>query len=361
MPDLDNLTSFAAVDFLSMTPEGADAIVVLLSAQFHLPEPKSDPSRPLVPVDEPPDPPMEDVYHGAPDRSSLVVEGQTACGRAGTDVYVTGKATAPGSAPVTELIVRVGVGPCRKELLVVGDRQWENRLTGLWASPPEPFVTMPLAYEHSFGGSTTSLFGRPLFEPRNPVGRGLHASRQDAAGRQLPNLEDPADRIARWSDRPSPTGLGPIARSWEPRRSLAGTFDEVWVEERAPLWPVDFDATFFHAASPGLVAPSPLQGGEAVILDGLHPGGRIACRLPRRRFLVTAAFRDRTDRRTMRLDGVWIQTTPPTVTLFWRAAIPAVGRLSQHRQTVVRELRSWEDDGPFAPPDPAGGDGSPST
>ena len=86
----------------------------------------------------------------------------------------------------------------------------------------------------------------------------------DQAMRSLPNLEDPSHLISSPKDRPPPAGFGPIAPSWEPRRSLAGTYDEAWQARRAPFLPKDFQARFFNAAHPDLVCKRYLRGGEPV-------------------------------------------------------------------------------------------------
>jgi hypothetical protein len=145
------------------------------------------------------------------------------------------------------------------------------------------------------------------------------------------------------TDRVPPVSFGPIARSWQPRLGFAGTYDEAWVEQRAPLWPHDFDPRFFHAASPGLVASPGLKGGEPVVLAGFSPEGQIAFPLPRHRLMVKSLFHTRTDRRELMLDAVQIEPDDRALTIIWRAAIPAHRELTQHEYSFVRELEPWED------------------
>lgn len=332
MPDLENLTAFAAVAFPSMDQEGRELLVALASRRFHLPAVGRVTQTPPTPCDEQPLPPLEDTWWGKPESSSLRMEGQSAFFRPGTDIYVSGHAWAPRGRRVKEMQVCVRVGPCQKVLHVFGDRVWAGGLLGPRPSEPLPFECMPLVYERSFGG-----------EPRNPVGRGLYASAREALEQPLPNLEDPHKLIERTSDRPAPVGLGPVARGWEPRRLQAGTYDEAWVESRAPLWPLDFDLRFFHAAAPGLIASPWLKGGEPVVLTGLSPDGQIAFPLPHHRLSVKAVFRHREERRHMVLDAVHLEPDEQALTLFWRAAIPAHRELVDHVYTVLREVEPWED------------------
>lgn len=346
MPNLENLTRFKAVDLPSMNKEGEELLLICVAGRFELP-PAGRPSQaPPKPSEEQRPPVMEDVYWGEPGASSLRYEGQTAYIRPGTDIYVSGHAWAPGGKPVPELLAAVKVGPCQKGVRVFGTRVWYRGALGLKASAPRPFESMPLRYERSFGGVAAASGKEPLaYEPRNPVGMGLYGSVKEAVEQPLPNLEDPLQQISSPTDRVAPAGFGPIARSWQPRLKLAGTYDEAWVEQRAPLWPRDFDPHFFHAASPGLIVSPGLKGGEPVVLSGFSPDGQLAFPLPHYRLLAKSVFRHRVDRRELALDAVLLEPEARALTLVWRAAVPAHRELVQHEYTVVRELEPWE--GPF--------------
>ncbi|MCV5264373.1 DUF2169 domain-containing protein, partial [Escherichia coli] len=43
-------------------------------------------------------------------------------------------------------------------------------------------------------------------------------------------------------------GFGPVPPFFEARQTLAGTFDEEWIENRKPMLPLDFDRRFFQSA-----------------------------------------------------------------------------------------------------------------
>lgn len=241
------------------------------------------------------------------------------------------------------MLASVRVGPCQKGIHVFGTRVWYRGVIGLKSSTPLPFESMPLRYERSFGGMDKDSVGdAPSYEPRNPVGMGLYGSEKGAIEQPLPNLEDPFHLMSRPTERVAPAGFGPIARSWQPRLGLAGTYDEAWVERTAPLWPRDFDLRFFNAAAPGLIVSSGLRGGEMAVLSGLSPDGQISFPLPRHRLMVKTVFRHRVDRRELMMDAVHIEPDDGGVTLIWRAAIPAHRELSLHEYCLVRELESWE-------------------
>ncbi|QRK11094.1 DUF2169 domain-containing protein [Archangium violaceum] len=344
MPIIENATAFAARDFLSIDKEGADTLVICLCGSFRLPGPGKPGPEELPLADEQPEPMPEDVYWGDPGTSSLQYEGQSAYFRPGTDIYVNGQAWAPLGRPVKEMLVAVRVGACRKGLQVFGDRVWRRGITGWRSSSPEPFESMPLRYERSFGGPAPREGDRPrAYEERNPLGRGFHPEGRDAVDQPLPNLEEPLRLLSAPTERVPPAGFGAIARAWQPRLAYGGTYDQKWIEQRAPLWPLDFDVRFFQAASPGLVATPWLEGGEPVVLSGLSPDGTFSFHLSRPRLVASAVFRDRTERRRLRLDAVLLEPDERLLRLYWRVAFPAERKFASHEQTLVRELESWED------------------
>lgn len=347
MPLLENLTPFAAIDLISADRAGAEHLVVCVSGRFPLPPAGRPREHAPAPADEQPPPPLLDEYWGEPGRSSLRIENQSTWFRPATDIYVTGHAHPPLGRRATSVVVRVQVGRVRRVALVLGDRLWHRGVTGRVApTSPHSFHAMPLRYELAFGGVAapgSDEAAPPAFEPRNPVGRGLFASEDDAVGQPLPNIEDPDALLATLEDRPAPVGFGPVARSWMPRRALAGTYDARWIEERAPLWPEDLDERFFCAASPGLVASPWLRGGEQVVLEGLSPDGTIAFPLPSYRLVARCSFRDRSERRPLALDAVHLDLDEGELTLIWRAAFRAHRELAEHLRCVVRALEPWED------------------
>jgi hypothetical protein len=141
--------------------------------------------------------------------------------------------------------------------------------------------------------------------------------------------------------------VGAIQRHWEPRRSYCGTYDERWLDERAPLLPADEDDRVNQVATPDLVAERPLSGGEEVALAGTMSGGAgVAFLLPKVAVEIDLAVKDR-DREVFRppIDTVVIDQLfgfggqLPTVELVWRAAVRAPRRMKDALVTV-REIAS---------------------
>jgi hypothetical protein len=345
MPIVENTTAFAARDFLSLDKDGADILVICVCGTFRIPEPGRSAPKELPLADEQPEPSPEDVYWGEPGSSSLRYEGQSAYFRSGTDIYVNGHAWAPLGRPVKEMLVAARVGPCRMGIQVFGDRVWRRGITGWGASSPDPFESLPLRYERSFGGPAVQAGDPPCpYEERNPLGRGFHHEGRGAAGQPLPNLEHLEKRLTSPTERVPPVGFGAIPRAWQPRLSFGGTYDQKWVEQRAPLWPLDFDVRFFQAAAPGLVATPWLEGGEPVVLSGFAADGAFTFHLPRLRLIAKAVFRSRTERQRLRLDAVLLEPDERLLRLYWRAAFPVKRDLAQHEYTFVRALETWEDE-----------------
>lgn len=338
MPALKNLTPFVATDFLSLTKEGEECLVLVVAGSFVLPPAGRSTNTPLAVCEEQLQPATTDTYWGAPEKSSLRYESQSAYMRPGTDVLLHGQAWALRGRKVTRTQVAVRVGALEKRAVVSGIRVWYRSIVGLSASDALPFESLPLRYEYAFGGTSASGY-----ETRNPVGRGFYASAKEAQEQPVPSIEAPEATVRGWADRPPPCGFGPVARHWQPRLGWAGTYDAAWVEKRAPLWPVDFDERFFHSAPEGLWASTPLKGGEPVVLEGLSPDGLLAFTLPTHRLLARCTFAGRRERRRMVLDTVLLEPEERRLVLTWRATFPAHRQLATHEVSTVRLMECWED------------------
>jgi hypothetical protein len=278
-------------------------------------------------------------WRGDPATSSLRLEPQVAFDKpVGTDVVLIGHAHAPQRG-ATEGQVGVRVGNVRKIARVLGERRLVRGLTGVAVTPPAPFDRIPIVHERAFGGwdrrHDNALEHR--CELRNPVGVGFFDTRLALDSEALlHNFEDPERPYAGWGDNPPPVGFGFVSPDWEPRRSLAGTYDKAWEQSRKPLLAADFDRRFFQSAAPGLTTQGHLRGDEEVVVIGASPEPRVAFRLP-----ASAALHCQVERRGrervalgLRLDTVSIDLDLRALTLQWRACLPLPGG--------PHELRSLE-------------------
>lgn len=342
MSALENLTPFAHGSACGYGLDDRAYMIHCLAARFHLPPPGRVHPGPLS-LAEQHAPPMADAHWGDPATTSLKFSGQAVALRPDAEVHVVGSAYTAREREATTMRAQVRVGPCAKIIQITGARVWQRGAAGLRPSPPEPFTSMPLCYERSFGGTLLNASGEVIaHEPKNPVGVGLAVTAADAVGKPLPNLENPDELLTSWDRRVTPAGLGPIPGSWQPRLGFAGTYDSAWVATRAPLWPKDCDLRCFCAAAPGLSAPAPFRGGEPVLLDGFAPEGSFEFSLPSFRVIARHTYTDHQSRHALACDGVLIETDARTITLLWRAAAPLEQGLRRLLGTTIRLLEPWE-------------------
>lgn len=177
-----------------------------------------------------------------------------------SEFVVLGYAYAPPNRKVTARSVSVTVGNTRKELWVVGDRQWNSGVS----TDPIPFDKMPVTWDRAFGGEG--------YVP-NPVGRGIVPVKNDAGQSilHLPNVEFPKKLVSSPGDRPLPASFAPIDPSWQRRINKMGTCDKKWFETRYPDFPDDFDPTYFNIAPEDQMFDAPFVGGEPIVVEHMHP------------------------------------------------------------------------------------------
>jgi hypothetical protein len=275
---VENGTPYASVHLFLRDEEGRLLLVVLVQATFDI---VGTGSLALASEQAPPSP-VGELWGADAAVSSYRIEPAFAFVKPATDVVLVGHAQS-GGRPSAELQVMFRVGPVGKALRVVGDRAWVKSGGAVSPTRPLPFERMPLVYERAFGGWDRSHSDpvRHTFEPRNPVGTGFRApDGRFEEGIRLPNIEDPGDPVRHYGHSVTPAGVGFTSPNWQPRASLAGTYDDAWARERSPFLPRDFDRRFFNGASPGLVTPGHLIGNEQVLVENASPLGRLSFRLP---------------------------------------------------------------------------------
>lgn len=190
--------------------------------------------------------------------------------KTGGEVLVAGCCRAPGGTPIPAGEVSFRVGPVARRLAVFGDRL---HLPGGGISRPVPFAAMPLTWDHAFGGAAF---------PANPEGKGLLPDGKPSE--HLPNLEDPSRLIASPHDRPRPVCPFAVDIANEERRSLAGTYDQHWLDTRWPAYPDDLNPDFFFSAQAEQRlsgASAFFRGDEDIEITGMHHEyPRLRSRLP---------------------------------------------------------------------------------
>ncbi|MDH6590397.1 hypothetical protein M2165_000286 [Variovorax sp. TBS-050B] len=278
----------------------------------------------------------------------------------GTDVYITGAAsalhwTARSDWWVELQVSRQGAVLLHKALHLTGPRVWhwhpdpEQRTL----SEPVPTHEVPLRYELAYGGWWFDQGDDPEAAPRihaaNPSGTGCfgtalrehHPKARQAAGHvfQGPQIEVVDTPVLRANQKDTPVaGLGPIARHWQPRAGLAGTYDEAWQRRNAqePFmdYAEDFDERFFQYAPADQVVPHHLVGDECLRLSGFFASTEsIEMQLPLVGIQALCRRGDGSEyAEQMKLDTVHLDLDEMLVHLTWRLT------LDQTADTVAVDL-----------------------
>jgi hypothetical protein len=340
-------------------PEGKPILAVIAKRTYRLEQ-----GRECAPAPEqPPLHPADRPYAGGdPLTSSCEFESDLVPYKPFIDFVVNANAHAPGGRPVREMTVAVEVGARRKTVDVIGNRTCRHRSSGApeWTDP-EPFTQMPLRYENAYGGVDVRSRedGGGLVYPRNPLGKGYVVEDHPQAinGLQLPNLEDPNQRLmpeslsvhepSAWSGQPMPAGFGWYGKAWFPRALHVGVlpeyvairdeFHEVSLGYLAPGSVEAFKSLkmpllnprFFNGAALDLQLES-LAPGERVRLSGMDPGGDVEFLLPTRGPRVRIDIGEGPQEPEPRLHTVCISKEVGSLYLVWRAAIAYPGPERMH-------------------------------
>ena len=265
-----------------------------------------------------------------------------------TDLLLHGKCHTPGGQPMKGCPVTFAVGDRTKTLWIFGNRSWKRSVTGLWRSTaPEPFSSMPLGYENSFGGNGYD---------RNPIGKGF-MSRIRSNGssvRELPNIEDSEELVTSPYSKIEPPGFGPLDRMWPQRLRLAGTLNKKWIETRWPQMPSDLDWGYFNAAPSDMQVEGYLRGDETMLFENMHPSHPVLrSHLPgiRMRCFVREQAKDPEGFKetAMRLDTLWADPENERVVLVWRGV--AAVRTADTRKIDTLMVAAEEIGSPRVDPD----------
>ena len=256
----------------------------------------------------------------------------------GVDVLVFGSARAPGGNSQGRINLTIEVGnEFRREIVVFGDRVWEQDGERLVPSEPKPFSEMPLTLAHAFGGSD-EWDELPIPFSSNPDGMGYYLEAENAMGKPLPNLEDPDHLIASWEDQPDPVAVAPVTPSFGPRLREGVIFDE----ETGAM--TELRPCFYNAASPPMISP-PVSAGERVTIDGVLDAGPLSFVLPNTRLMVRLAFDDEVIERPLAIDQIGIEPDKQRVFIAYRYPFRYVMIPKQKRSCVLEHLENNADTG----------------
>jgi len=130
-----------------------------------------------------------------------------------------------------------------------------------------------------------------------------------------------------------------VAPVWEQRRQYAGTYDENWETQRAPLLPDDFDDRFLQCAPPELTAQGYLEGTEECVLLGMSEEGRLGFPLAADRAPTIGVRMGTTGTRSKpKLEAIHFDTDERTYTVLWKSMINVQGKVEQIQNIEARIL-----------------------
>lgn len=222
--------------------------------------------------------------------------------------------------------------------LAVGDRQWWIRAHAPRCWQPASLLgwrirylgevrSVPMHAAFSLGGQLNPECGPQKAFPT--------AASPEEQTRQclLPWLEDPRAPILSPKDRPTPAGWNLWPSDAPHRRRHAGTFDEVWRQQRAPRPPSDFDLRFHNLAAPELQLSAVPAPGTRICLLNLSSRGRDEFTFPDLGFKLQAqtVCGHRASVIDLLADTLVIEPELGRYSITWRAAVRqgvGPGRLS---------------------------------
>ena len=268
----------------------------------------------------------------------LLAESDLAPFRPQPDIILRGSAQPPEEGGHSRLL-SAKIGSLEKRAQAFGPRH-VRRQKRRWLVERRPFQPFPLSWTRSLGGPDilAEAGAEPAPHRGNPIGTGWSArmaAAPDGTEFFLPQLERPGSLAHPDRPLPDPVGFGAVQPGWQPRADRAGTYDDGWRRDHAPLAPADFAEAFHQAAPDDQVYPSALKGGEPVALDGFGPDGPLGFGLPQILLDARTRIGSVTVDSRFRLVGLEVDGAARTLDMVWNIAVPCPGGDHQVRRTSV--------------------------
>jgi hypothetical protein len=337
-----NATRMQAGYTMGMDPSGRESLVVAVKGTFNLPRNGEDPqlrAEQVELVDS-------DLFTGEPGFSAPLYEYDYAPFKPRCDVLLNGSAYAPQGRTAQRVTVSLRLGSLFKSFDVIGNRNWVGALVGVAAGPPEPYSSMPFSYDRAFGGIDAAHPdpARHRYYERNHAGVGFHhqTEHEFIDGTPLPNTEESGQPVTDPRGSYRPMAFGSIARAWQPRVKLAGTYDQNWTDNIFPFLPPDFDERYYQAAPADQQIDYP-RGGELVTLENLTPSGYLTFELPTINVPVVF-YRKDGDQAELQavIDTIVIEPDLDRFTMTLRSSILLRRNIFEVEQILAGEMpRSW--------------------
>ena len=322
---------------LGFEPDGRELLIVAVKATFLIPKDGEEASlaEEQVPLTE------ADEFTGEPGLSAVLHETDYAHRKPYCDVLLNGSAYAPGGKPADLVQVALQVGKMYKSFNVVDDRVWDAFMGKSIITLPVKFVIKKVSYDVAYGGVDIDKEEPGIQKTylHNPVGVGYYpiSEGKDLYGKPLPNTEEIGRAATGIAGDYKPMSFGPIGRNFISRYPFAGTYDQNWLDTRAPFWPDDFDYRYFQSAPAEQQIPHP-TGGEEIVLNNLTPYGVTRFRLPKMYMPVLfIPYRGENRQVEAVIDTILIEPDQNRFMVTWRVSIPLRRNCFELRQVIVGE------------------------
>lgn len=281
---------------------------------------------------------LTDVFAGDPARSALLDEQDIAPGKEATDLIIRAIARSPGGEALPDWAVGVSIADrLSYGFQVRGPAMWRKALLGWKADQPQPITELPLSYALAYGGAAPGgNDDAPVYCQENPAGLGLATKALLSKGQPFAaaQIADLAEIMAQDVESPMMVhGFGPIAKTWLPRRSFAGTFDEAWKQRRHPRMPEDYSLRFWNCAPRAMQLSPFLRGSETIRVSGIsHAPTPVEVTLPGAGLMLYAKGDDPHDAPfvldMVDLDLRSVNPGDHRITMIWRCLLPAPERFA---------------------------------
>ncbi|MCH8543021.1 MAG: DUF2169 domain-containing protein [Alcanivorax sp.] len=211
---------------------------------------------------------LADSHHDDATCSSLAQASEIAPFKQGAEFYLFGTAHAPTQTDISmhvSMSLQTAQQRCHKQLLVMGEHEWEKGLLGNRRGHAKPLGSLPLQYEYAYGGCHEDS---EQLDDRNPAGRGFNPRGSGLHDRRAPRIEYPEQLALNPFKQVPPAGFGPLPVFWQPRRDRFGTPDKNPLNDSGCGWGTDARPNLHNAAPDDQQWPVPLTGGETLTLEG---------------------------------------------------------------------------------------------
>jgi hypothetical protein len=246
--------------------------------------------------------------------------------RGGVDIFIVGDARPPQGQTASELDVEVQIGAFHYGVRVFGDRVWERSPSGLVPSSPQPIARVPLTLANAYGGKG-QWDGLDVPFALNAAGKGFYTDEESAEGMPLPNIEDPANLIGKWDDRPTPVGIGICPLDFGGR--MLALIDPATKK-------MNFSAKFFNSAFPAMIAPR-VAPGDTLTVSGISPNPEIKVPIPTAQFEVRLTFDEETVERILPIDQVGLEYERRRIFVSYRYPFRYLLHRKQQRTCTLRQ------------------------